>query len=727
MTSDTNPNQQPLSDSPENSGYKKKFFTRTLSSNTFNNSDNSSESFVPKTPQAQNKPFQPFVSSNRTPKINDRGMYSFDSKNREKVNMHPFSPTQPSQLSSTNSFNAFGEKDTPFENNRENPNHNFPRKRQEYGSSKKNFSSRPAFSSSQTKMIPLATANIMSNIPALADGDIRVVPVCGVERIGINMIFVEYKDEIVIIDAGFGIGGGGILGVDYRLPNVTYLRENKHKIKALVITHGHLDHIGGLPYLIEELGFPTIYAREFGILSTKKKFEEYPHLLSKLSFHLVEHNDNYLALSDNLKVKFFGLTHSIPDSTGVILQTPHGGIISTGDVRVESDNGVIHQKEIEQYAIFKDENILLACIDSTGIEKQGWSISEDVVVENVDKIIKETSGRLFITAFSSQIDRILRFVDSAKAHGKEVFFEGRSMKSNTNIAKELKLTDFSHTHEGLEEMANYPDHKIIVIHTGGQGEPFSTLDQVCRGTHKFITLTEKDRIVFSSSVVPGNEVAVQNLKNGIYQKTTNIITYQDNQVHASGHGTREELKWIHQQIPYKFFMPVHGEAFMIQLHGRVANQELGVALDRIIKPVNGSIIEIRDAGKSIHKLPVCIPNDQIIVDGTYIGPMHQVVVDDRTRLSKHGMFVISCVIDPRRRTLKKSPEIASRGFIYLRESRELLDKVRMLVSKTIQYSLQEDNLEDYDELKKIITYKVQKFLFQHTHKEPIVMTLISLS
>ncbi len=284
----------------------------------------------------------------------------------------------------------------------------------------------------------------LKSIPPLAPGDIRIVPVCGVEWITTNMTFVEYMDEIIVIDAGLGFSNPSTPGIDYTIPNTTYLKANQHKIKALVITHGHLDHVGAIPFVIKDLGNPPIYTREFGALFIKKKLEEFPQL-PPVNIQTIDEHTGYTKLSENFKVKFFGLTHSIPDSSGVILQTPLGGIVSTGDVRVENENGVINKKEIAQYAHFKDEKILLLTMDSTGIEKPGWTISERIVIENVDKIVKETTGgRLFIAAFSSQVERLMSFMESAQKHGKYIALEGRSMKSNLGIAEFLNLTDFKH-------------------------------------------------------------------------------------------------------------------------------------------------------------------------------------------------------------------------------------------------------------------------------------------
>ncbi|MDH5442344.1 MAG: ribonuclease J [Candidatus Nomurabacteria bacterium] len=570
---------------------------------------------------------------------------------------------------------------------------------------------------------PEELKNKIAHIPALADGNIRVIPICGVEWITTNMTAIEYNNEIIVVDAGFGFPNPDQPGVNYTIPDVTYLEINKHKIKALVITHGHLDHIGAIQHVIEKLGNPPIYSREFGALLIKKRMEEFSWL-PELNIITVEKSNEYIKITENLKVKFFGLTHSIPDSTGVIIQTPHGGIISTGDVRVENIDGVPVAEEVEQYKFLKDENIILLTMDSTGIITPGWSPSEQTVRETLDDIIKNTKeGRLFIATFASQVERLISFFESAKRYDKKIVIEGRSMKTNMAIAKQLDLTEFDHVIDP-SEAGNYPDNKIVYLVTGGQGERYSFLDRVSRDDHRDVKLRSSDTVVLSSSVVPGNDFSVAQLKDRLFRSSSKIITHADNTVHASGHGKREELKWIHQQIPYKFFMPVHGEHHMLRIHAEMAQKELMVPKENIVVPDNGSIIELRNNGKEMVILKEKSPADIIIVDGTYVGPQHQVVIDDRQTLSENGMFIVVVSMNARTKKLKKSPDIISRGLVYLRGSQDLLNEARILVTQTAEQVAKKSDKLDFDELKKTIAHKVQKFLMQKTAKEPIVIPVV---
>jgi ribonuclease J len=560
-------------------------------------------------------------------------------------------------------------------------------------------------------------------IPPLAHGDIRIIPIGGVEQIGQNMTVVEYKDQIIVIDVGIQFKDETTPGIQYIVPNTKYLEERKHLIKGVVITHGHLDHIGGIPYVIDTIGNPPIYTREFGALLIKKRQEEFPHL-PPLDVRIVEKQDGAIRITDDLKVKFFGLTHSIPDSTGVIIETPHGDIVSTGDVRVENIDGVPVQEEVDQYKLFKDRNVLLMTMDSTGIPAPGWSLAESIVVDTLDKIIRDNKGRIFVGTFASQVERIIAIIKSAKKYGRFVVVEGRSMKTNIGIVQHLGLTDLEHVIP-VEDMHRYPPNKILVLATGSQGEQYALLDRVADGTHKLIKLNEHDTIIFSSSIIPGNERAIEKLKDRLYRYNPNVITYSDDQVHSSGHGKRNELQWLHKQINYKFFMPVHGSHYRLKMHADMVVNELNFPRENIVVPENGSIIEIRENGTKLTVLEnVRAPHEKIVIDGNYVGPAHEVVLRDRRVLSEEGIFTVIVTLDQRTHILKKSPDISSRGFIYLRDNQDLLHKVRGLAKKIVETNTDNGKQLDISNLKDTLSDKIQKFLFQKTGKKPIVTSVV---
>lgn len=568
---------------------------------------------------------------------------------------------------------------------------------------------------------PFKSSKKRDKVPASGD-NIRIITLGGVEEIGKNMSLVEYKDEIIVMDAGFQFTDEETPGVDYILPNITYLEENKHKIKGIVITHGHLDHIGGLSYVVEKLGNPPIYTREFGALLIKKRHEEFKHL-PPLNMKVVEENDKPIPITKHLKVSFFGLTHSIPDSTGVVIETPHGDIVNTGDVRVDNHNGKPTEAEIKQYDFFKNRNILLLMMDSTNIDRPGWSLSENDVVETVDEITKKAQGRIIIATFASQVDRIIEFIKIAKKYNRKVVIEGRSMKTNTAIVKQLDLVDTKHVIP-IEEMGDHEQNKLMILATGAQGEEFAALMRISNNTHKQIKLKDTDTVVLSSSVIPGNEGSVVKLKDNLYRHNAKIITYLDTTVHASGHGKRDELSWIHTKIPYKFFMPVHGFHHMLKIHAEMAHNLKKTPRENIIVPDNGSIIEIENGGKNIKVLKEKVPSEDMVVEGTTMGNVQEVVIRDRKLLAEDGMFVIIASINTKTGKLKKSPDIISRGFVYLRESQELLQQTRLIIKRSVESSTKNMHPINFDYVKENMSDEVGRFLFQQTAKKPIVIPVV---
>ena len=574
--------------------------------------------------------------------------------------------------------------------------------------------------SRQSSLSPEKSKPVTLNIPPPGKA-IRIIPLGGVEEIGRNMTAVEYGNDIIVVDAGIQFSTEETPGVDYILPNTKYLEERKEKIKALVITHGHLDHIGGIPYVLEALGNPTLYTREFGALLIKKRQSEFPHL-PPLNIKIIEKDEQSVPISPQLKIRFFGLTHSIPDSTGVIIETPHGDLVFTGDVRVENESGVPADKEKEQYSIFKNRNVLLLAMDSTGIEKSGWSLSEKKVITTIDQLVRDAGGRVIIATFASQVERIIAFIDMAKRYGRKVVIEGRSMKNNVEIIKHLNLADIKHI-ISIDEVEHYLPQKLMILATGAQGEEFAALMRISNKMHKQIRLTRSDTIILSSSIIPGNERAITILKDNLYRHDCRIITYLDTDVHTSGHGKRSELEWIHRQIPYRFFMPVHGNHFMLKMHAELA-KNLGAKPEHIIVPDNGSIVEITEDGKKISLREEKAPSNIMMVDGFSIGDIQKVVIRDRQLLAQDGMFVIIATVNSQNGKLRKSPDIISRGFVYLRESQDLLKQTRFIIKKTVEDTTAGMNPINFEYVKSVVTDKVSEYLFQKTAKRPIVIPVI---
>ena len=557
-------------------------------------------------------------------------------------------------------------------------------------------------------------------VPPIGEGIVRVIPLGGVEQVGKNMTAVEYGDDIIVIDAGMQFKTEETPGIDFMLPNTKYLEQRKHKVKALVITHGHLDHIGAIPFIMEPLGNPPIYTREFGALLIKKRQTEFPHL-PELNIKVVEQTVDSIPVTENMKIKFFGITHSIPESTGVIISTPVGDIVTTGDVRLDNVDGVPTEEEIGQYKVFKERQALLLMVDSTGVERSGWGISEEVVVKTISEIVKDAPARVIIATFASQVERIIKFIEIAKNFGRKVVIEGRSMKNNVEVIKFLNIADTAHIIP-IEEMQNYPPNKLMILSTGAQGEEFAALMRMANDSHKFIKLGKSDTIVLSSSVIPGNERAIANLKDNLYRHDSRIITYAESDVHAGGHGKRGELSWIHQHIPHRFLMPVHGHHYMLKMHAELASIN-GTPRENVVVPDNGSIVEIYDNGTKVRILKEKAPSGIVMVDGFSVGDVQEVVIRDRQMLAQDGMFVIIASIDVATGKLRKSPDIISRGFIYLKESQDLLKHARIIIKKTVEEGSY-GNPINFDTIKDTITDNVSRYLFQQTAKRPMVIPVV---
>lgn len=561
------------------------------------------------------------------------------------------------------------------------------------------------------------------HIPALAPDTVRIIPLGGVEEIGRNMTAIEYGDDIIVVDAGFGFGENeNTPGVDYILPNTQYLEDNKHKVRALLISHGHLDHIGGIPYIIDRIGNPPIYTRKLTGVMVKKRQEEFSYLPAP-TLRIVEGNETVKIGS--LTVSFFAVTHTIPDAMGIIIETPHGDIVITGDVKLDHEGGVVSENEQREFGIFENRNVLMLLMDSTNVDRPGWSIPERNVHYTLDHIIKETNGRIIIGTFASQLERLMKIVQIAEDCGKKIVVDGRSMRTNIEIVRELGLLKHKDdTMISIDHIDEYPKNKIVVLATGAQGDEFASLMRIGNKVHKQIRLTPEDTIVLSSSVIPGNERAVQRLKDQLARQGARIITYQASDVHASGHGNREEARWIHQQIKPKFFMPQHGHHYMLRAHGELMMESTGIPRENIIVPDNGSIIEIQDKGNKVVLRKEKVPSSLRVVEGQSISELSDVLMRDRKALSQDGFCVVVATVDRRSGRLHKSPDIISRGFVYLRDNKDLMDQTRLIVRKSVEGSMRPPKGGDLDRARDDLSDAVARFLLQQTHKNPIVIPVI---
>jgi ribonuclease J len=559
-------------------------------------------------------------------------------------------------------------------------------------------------------------------IPPIGD-NVRIIPLGGVEQIGQNMTLVQYKNDIIVLDVGFQFKEESTPGIDYILPNTKYLEQNKDKIRGVIITHGHLDHIGGIPYIMDRIGNPPLYTRKLTSIMVGKRQEEFPHL-PKLDIRIVEKEDA-IKLGD-LKVRFFSVTHTIPDSMGVIIDTPYGAIVNPGDIKLDHNDGVVTEIEEAEYKKFEKEKVLLLMMDSTNVDNPGFSTPERLVHKNLEEIIKNTKTRLIIGTFASQLERVIKIIEVAEKYGKKVVVEGRSMKNNIEIARNLGMIKVKkETMIATEEMESYPPDRIVALVTGAQGDEFAALMRMSNKTHKTFKINNRDTILLSSSIIPGNERAVAKLKDNLARQGAKIIHYRSSDVyiHSTGHGNRGELEWLHRHIKPKFFMPMHGNHYMLRVHEELA-KNLGTDPSHIIVPDNGSVLEIQEKGEKFVRLKEKAPSGMVMVDGFSVGDIQEVVIRDRQQLAQDGMFVIIASINSATGKLKKSPDIISRGFVYLRESQELLHQTRIIIKKTIEDTTKGMNPINFDYVKNVVTDNVARFLFQKTAKRPIVIPVL---
>ncbi len=560
-----------------------------------------------------------------------------------------------------------------------------------------------------------------AKVPPLAAGNLRIIPLGGVEEVGKNMTAIEYGETILIVDIGFQIAGDETPGVDYIIPDSTYVEQNKSRVKAVIITHGHLDHIGGIPYIMDKIGNPPIYTSLLTAVMIKKRQEEFPHL-PKLDIRMVG-KDDVLKLGD-FTVRFFGATHTIPDCFGVIVETPLGNAIFTGDVKVENKDGVPADFEVETYSKLGKENNLILIADSTNVTKEGFSYPEKEVHKNLKDIIAKVKGRIIVGTFASLFDRIVAVVEAAESLGKKVAIEGRSMKTNVEIAKELGILKVKkETIIASENMGDYPEDKLVILATGAQGDEFAALMRMSNKEHRTVKIKKGDTVLLSSSVIPGNEKSVEKLKDNLSRQGAKIITVGVANVHSSGHSYKGELAWVHKMIKPKYFLPVHGSHYMLTVHRDLA-EELGMPEKNIIVPDNGMVVEIQDQGKKFVALKESASSRVVMVDGLDSNNVQEVVIRDRQVLAQDGMFVIIAIIDIKTGKVRKSPDIISRGFVYLKESQDLLRHVRAMTKKVIEDSTAKMHPINFDYVKNNVREQVGKELLKKTAKRPIILPVL---
>jgi len=551
------------------------------------------------------------------------------------------------------------------------------------------------------------------------ENPIRIIPLGGVEEIGRNMTVVEYGNDIVVLDAGLEFPVEETPGIDYIIPNTKYLETHKHKIRGLIISHGHLDHIGAIPYLIDKIGFPVIYTTRLTKAMILKRQEEFPH---SRTLHIDEVKTGDRIRLGQLNIRFFSISHTIPDAIGTIIETPLGNIIYPGDFKIETD-AKENPIRVEEYIKLGKEKNLVLLMESTNAEAPGFSIPEKTAHQNLEKIISETKARVITGTFSSQLERIIELIEIAGRHNRKVVIDGYSMKANVEIAAELGI--FKPRRDliiPVERLNDYPPEKILIICTGSQGEESAALMRIANRKHKYIKIQKDDVVILSSSVIPGNERSIQSLKDNLARQGAHIIHYKTAEIHASGHAYQEELKLMVKMLKPKFLIPVHGYYFMLKTNADLA-ESIGMPGENIAIPFNnGAVIEVTK--DKIHLLKEGVTANYVMVDGLGVGDVKEIVLRDRQMLAQDGIFVIITVIDSQTGKVRNSPDIISRGFIYLRESQELLRQTRYLIRKTIEEATGKMHPINITYVKELVRDRIGKFLFQKTKRRPMVLPVL---
>lgn len=543
------------------------------------------------------------------------------------------------------------------------------------------------------------------------------VPLGGLEEVGRNMAFFEYRNEIVIIDMGFQFPEEETPGVDYIIPNINYLKTKKENIRAAIITHGHFDHIGAIPYIIEELGNPPIYCTLLAKHIIQKRQEEFPNA-PKLRIETIT-NWQEVEIGNYFKAQFFGVEHNIPETTGVILKTPVGNMVHFADFKIKYNaKGEGDFSEVKKVAKIGVHTLFL---DSTNAEHPGRTLSEEIVVKNLEQLFKNAKGRIIVGIFASLLDRIVEIINVAEKLGRKVAISGRSMKTNIQIAQNLNyLKTKKDTIIPIEEMNKYKDHEILVLSTGAQGEPNASLMRMANGEHKYLQVKPNDTIIFSASAIPGNERSIQTLTDNLVRQGAKVIRSNLVNIHSSGHAPQEDLKDVIKITKPKFLVPVHGYYFM-RATMRELGEEVGVPMKNSFLLDNGRVCKItKDKFEPTSKT---VDTYYVMVDGLGIGDVGEVVLRDRVALSQEGMIVVIVTLDKRSGRTLKNPDIISRGFIYLKENKELVEGIRSKI-KGIVNRIPRYQPIDSEYLKSLLRDQLGQFVYNKTQRRPMILPVV---
>ena len=545
---------------------------------------------------------------------------------------------------------------------------------------------------------------------------IKVIPLGGLGEVGKNITVIEYGEEIIVVDCGMTFPDSEMYGIDVVIPDVTYLVNNKDRVKGFFITHGHEDHIGAIPYILKQINVP-IYATNLTIGLIQNKLEEHK-MLDIVELNVVKPGDT-IAL-EKLKVEFIRTNHSIADSCALAIHTPLGIVVHTGDIKVDFtpvDGKVI---DLQRLAKIGKQGVLLLMADSTNACHPGYTMSEKTVGETLDNLFSKGTGRIIVATFASNIHRLQQIINSSIKYGRKIAFSGRSMEKISEVAIRLGYLDMP---EGLlidlKDLKLYNSNQITIVTTGSQGEPMSALTRMASSTHKNIQIEKDDMIIISANPIPGNEKAVSKVINELTQKGANVIYKSIEEIHVSGHACEQELKLLQSILKPKYFVPVHGEYKHLRKHILIA-EEVGLQKEKSFILENGDVL-------SLNRKSACISGKvqagNVLVDGIGIGDVGNIVLRDRKNLSKDGIINIIVAIEKESRSIISGPDIVTRGFIYVRESEELVNQIKEISYDSIQTSI-DKNIFKWSEIKNNIRNDVGSFIYSKTKRKPIIVPII---
>lgn len=549
---------------------------------------------------------------------------------------------------------------------------------------------------------------------------LRIIPLGGQEEVGRNMTVFEYGQDIVILDMGIQFPEEDMPGVDYIVPDTSYLKGKEKNIRGVILSHGHLDHIGAAPILLKELGYPPVIGRNFTLALVKHRMEDYEKGSSKMLKSILIKSVSEKIRLGIFKAGFFDIEHSIMDAVGVTLNTPIGTVIHPGDWTLE-ENPIDH-KTLSYEFLSKLPRPTILMLESLGATEFGKRTEEKDMYANLEKVISSAEGKVIIGTFSSQVRRVGQILEYAQKIGKKVALDGYSMKMNMEIAKSLGYVKiYKDSLISVSDIHKYPDNKIVVICTGAQGEGNAVLSRIVNDSHRFIKIRKQDTIIFSSSVIPGNERTIQRLKDNLYRKCDNVIHTDIMDVHTSGHSNAADIQKVIKQIHPDYFLPVYANHYFLKEAAKLA-MNIGFPKDKIFVLDNGSVIEFGKGQPNI--LPKKVKTDYIFIDGLGVGDVGQVVLRDRQMLAEDGMFVITVIVDSKTKEIVGNIQVTSRGFIFVKENFDLVNATKNVVKKVIKEKTSPEMSINWNYVKNNIREAVGSFLFTKTQRRPMVLPVV---